>query len=124
MSLTLREYTLGQLANNCYLLADTQTNQAVLIDPPMEISGIVDQLQSSGWQLSLILLTHAHFDHTYGIYELQNELPSLPPIALHRGDADLYRGGGLGELMGLYRDPLPPVQRWLEDGDTLKIGAY
>ena len=124
MSLTLREYTLGQLANNSYLLADTQTNQAVLIDPPMGVSEILQDIQADGWQLSLILLTHAHFDHTYGIYELQDQLPSLPPIALHLGDANLYRGGGLGELMGLYRNPLPPVQRWLEDGDNIQLGEY
>lgn len=124
MPLHLREYVIGNMANNTYLLADSETNQALLIDPAMGISQIISEINTEGWQISKILLTHAHFDHTYGIYELQENWTSLPPIALHTYDQALYSDGGLGELMGLHREPLPPITHWLKDKETIQLGSY
>ena len=124
MSLHLQEYVIGNMANNTYLLTDTETNQALLIDPAMGISEIMPEIKNNGWQISEILLTHAHFDHTYGIYELQDNFPTLPPIALHTRDQTLYNGGGLGELMGLHRAPLPAISHWLKDEEIIQFGSY
>ena len=120
----LRHYTLGQMANNTYLIADPQTNQAVLIDPALGVSDILPEIASEGWQIGMILLTHAHFDHTYGIYQLMDILEPLPSIALHPCDENLYQSGGLGDLMGLHRDPLPGITHQLTDGEQLTIGKY
>ncbi|NSW50989.1 MAG: MBL fold metallo-hydrolase [Anaerolineae bacterium] len=120
----LRSYAIGQMANNTYLVADPASNHAVLIDPAMGIGKLLPGITSEGWQIQMILLTHAHFDHTYGIYELMEVLEPLPPIALHPRDGSLYNGGGLGELMGLFRDPFPAVQHPLTDGESLPVGQY
>jgi glyoxylase-like metal-dependent hydrolase (beta-lactamase superfamily II) len=120
----INTYALGQMGNNSYLFGDPDNKEAVLIDPSFEVSSILPELAEEGWTLKYILLTHAHFDHTYGIYELMKAMQTLPPIGLHPGDANLYNGGGLGELMGLHRDALPAPALHLAEGEVVQIGRY
>ena len=124
MSAAIKTFALGQMGNNTYLFGDTETKEAVLIDPSFEVASILPELNKEGWQIKYVLLTHAHFDHTYGIYELMSAMKSLPPIGLHACDRNLYDGGGLGELMGLHRDPLPAPTLNLTEGVDVKVGAY
>jgi glyoxylase-like metal-dependent hydrolase (beta-lactamase superfamily II) len=112
------------MGNNTYLFGDADSKEAALIDPSFEVSSILSELTEEGWTVKHILLTHAHFDHTYGIYELMKGMNELPPIALHHCEKNLYSEGGLGELMGLHRDPLPEPTVWLSEGVDFLVGAY
>ena len=73
----------GQLGTNCYLLEDEETRTAAVVDPGGEGARILAQLKADGMELKLILLTHAHFDHTGGVAELCAALPGVP-VYLHR----------------------------------------
>lgn len=119
----IKTYTLGQMGNNTYLFGDAESHQAVLIDPSFDTTKILPGLEQEGWQIEAILLTHAHFDHTNGIYELIDLLPELPPIALHPCDMNLYHEGGLGGF-GLHQKPLPEPELQLHEGIELSIGAH
>lgn len=69
-----------------YVLADTQTRQAAVIDAVLDLepsSGhlstdsadrIVHYLQAQGWQLQWILETHAHADHLSAAQYLRHQL--------------------------------------------------
>ena len=63
MSIEIIGKSLGMVATNAYLVADTQTNNAILIDPVDEAQTLVDLADAHGWSIELILATHAHFDH-------------------------------------------------------------
>lgn len=52
------------IANYCYLIVNEENHEAVLIDPAWDLSKIRRQLKQSGANLSAILLTHSHYDHT------------------------------------------------------------
>ena len=78
----------GQLGTNCYLLEDEETRTAAVVDPGGEGARILAQLKADGMELKLILLTHAHFDHTGGVAELCAALPGVP-VYLHPADAAL-----------------------------------
>lgn len=52
------------MKNNCYLIVDPVSFQAVIVDPAWEMEKITVVLDQSGATLSGILVTHAHFDHT------------------------------------------------------------
>ena len=60
----------GQLGTNCYLLEDEETRTAAVVDPGGEGARILAQLKADGMELKLILLTHAHFDHTGDVVKL------------------------------------------------------
>ena len=124
MNPTIKTYPIGQMGNNSYLFGDAESKEAVLIDPSFGVGNLLLELEKEGWTIKALLLTHAHFDHTYGIYELKDVMDELPPIGLHACEANLYREGGLGELMGLHRDPLPEPIISLKEGVDVQIGGY
>lgn len=119
----IKTFTLGKMGNNTYLFGDEATKEAVLIDPSFETAKILPGLKQQGWQIEAILLTHAHFDHTNGIYEMINALPELPPIALHPDDLNLYHEGGLGGF-GLHQNPLREPELELHEGIDMSIGTH
>ena len=103
----------GQLGTNCYLLEDEETRTAAVVDPGGEGARILAQLKADGMELKLILLTHAHFDHTGGVAELCAALPGVP-VYLHPADAALV-GGDVFPAVGAETTPY-------QDGDVVKLG--
>jgi len=81
VTLKIKSYTLGIVATNAYLIGDDVSKQAVLIDPVDEAQLLVDGAQEEGWEIALILATHAHFDHVLASAELKRLTGA--PFALH-----------------------------------------
>ncbi|MFK7861074.1 MAG: MBL fold metallo-hydrolase [Granulosicoccus sp.] len=67
---TIRVKSGSDLVNYCYLVVNRETNQAIVIDPAWEIEKIRSILSTRKCELTSILLTHHHKDHT----NLANEL--------------------------------------------------
>lgn len=63
MGFEIRVLTLGIAATNCYIVGDTETREAVLIDPVDQPELLLKTLSDEGWTLKLMLATHGHFDH-------------------------------------------------------------
>lgn len=82
----IRVFTLGLAATNAYLVADTTTGDAVVIDPVDEAALLHTTAQEAGWTIRAILATHAHFDHVLGSQPLK-EL-SGAPFFIHAEAAD------------------------------------
>jgi glyoxylase-like metal-dependent hydrolase (beta-lactamase superfamily II) len=59
----IRMLTLGFVNTNCYIVGDTETGEAVVIDPVDDDNTIYQTAHDEGWTIKLILATHAHFDH-------------------------------------------------------------
>ena len=104
----------GELGTNCYLLEDEATNSAAIVDPGGEGDRVLAQVQADGMEVKLILLTHAHFDHTGGVAALHKALPDVP-VYLHPADAALL-GTNVFPAIGV---PTVPY----DEGDTLKLGS-
>ena len=109
----------GQLGTNCYLLEDEETRTAAVVDPGGEGARILAQLKADGMELKLILLTHAHFDHTGGVAELCAALPGVP-VYLHPADAALV-GGDVFPAVGAETTPYHTPGH-TPGGVTLKVG--
>ena len=77
MSIEIRILTLGLASTHSYILGDTDTKEAVVIDPVDQAPLILKTAQDSGWTIKLILATHAHFDHVLASKELK-ELTGAP----------------------------------------------
>lgn len=118
----VRQLVNGQLVQNCYLVGDPESKEAVLIDPGEESDRFLAEAAEGGWRIIAIWLTHAHIDHVSGVAAVKAATGA--PVYLHEGDRTLYDRAPLqAEWMGLKADPLPPPDRPLRQGDTVSVGS-
>ena len=115
--------TLGPVQTNTYIIADPETNEAVVVDPAWDGAEIAKATLESGWQIKEIWLTHAHFDHIGGVAELVDSLPETPTIYLHPDDYDLRKDGGGAKKYGFNIDP-GPEPKSLTHGQILHVGNF
>ena len=112
----------GAFQENCYLLVDTETSRAVLIDPGEEGHRIVEAVKAAGVQLEAVWVTHAHLDHIGGIAEVKRHFDV--PVFLHPDDLALYRlAHRQAAAYGLPFDTPPLPDREFAEGDSLELGT-
>jgi len=111
----------GPLQCNCSLLACARTKQAVIIDPGDEGERIYQRVQELGLEIKYILHTHAHFDHIGGTGIIRSKTEA--PCCLHRDDEVLYQQLPMqGQMFGMKFEAAPAIEKYLEDGDSLRFG--
>ncbi len=68
----IHQYELGPMNNFAYILEDPSTKKAAVIDPAWDIPFLLNELKKNQLELEMILLTHGHYDHTSGLFEVLN----------------------------------------------------
>lgn len=63
MTIKIKSITLGAFSTNAYLVGDTETNHAILIDPVDNSPALLNMAEEEGWTIKLMIATHAHLDH-------------------------------------------------------------
>ena len=56
-------FTVGPVAENCYLFRRDGSDRAVIVDPGDEPDKLLEAIDGLGVGLDAIILTHTHFDH-------------------------------------------------------------
>ena len=113
----------GQLAENCYLLADRRTREAVIIDPGEEPAMFLAELDTRAWTLRAIWLTHAHVDHIMGVSAIRGATGA--PIHLHPLDRPIYDAlPQFGAWLGKQLEAPPPPDVALEPGGSVRVGRF
>lgn len=115
-------FTLGPAMTNAYLVADSDTMDAAVIDPSWDGKIILTEAQRRGWRIAHLWYTHAHFDHIGGAAEIADALNPLPLVALHPNDHVLWRAGGGAPLFGFRIDPGPEPTIDFVHGQILRLG--
>jgi hydroxyacylglutathione hydrolase len=59
----VRMFTVGMVAENCYLVRRDGSDRALIVDPGDEAEKLLEAVEAMGVTLDGILLTHTHFDH-------------------------------------------------------------
>jgi hydroxyacylglutathione hydrolase len=59
----VRSFTVGPVAENCYIARRDGAEHAVIVDPGDEADRILGAVDSLGLTVDAILVTHCHFDH-------------------------------------------------------------
>lgn len=121
--LEIVSFILGPAQTNTYLVADSESKDAAVIDPAWDGKTILAESQSRGWRIAHLWYTHAHFDHIGGAAEIADALHPLPLVALHPNDHVLWRAGGGGEYFGFKIDPGPEPAMDLVHGQILRLGS-
>jgi hydroxyacylglutathione hydrolase len=101
--LTERIWSGNSLRNFHYLVACSETGEALAIDP-LEWRLVLDAARRRGWEITRIVNTHEHADHTGGNARLKAETGA--EVLAHAGAA-LAIGG---------------VDRGLKAGDRIRVG--
>jgi len=119
--LKIEAFSLGQLQTNAYLLTNTVTNKAIVIDPGQNPKALVRRLETV--ELEAIVLTHAHFDHIAGVDEIR-KLKGCP-VYVHDLEAEWLTNP---KLNGSLRWPAvtepistDPAEYALAHGQQLKL---
>jgi hydroxyacylglutathione hydrolase len=113
----------GQLAENCYLVADRRAREAVIIDPGEEPAMFLAELDTRAWTLRAIWLTHAHIDHILGVGAVKQATGA--PIHLHPLDRPIYDAlPKFGAWLGMQLDPPPPPDVDLAPGKPVRVGRF
>jgi glyoxylase-like metal-dependent hydrolase (beta-lactamase superfamily II) len=99
----LKNFSVGSMDNNVYILIDPETRESVLFDAPTEADRILRALE--GTSLRYILMTHADPDHVQAIQQVRTATGA--PVGIHPAEAD--------------RLPAPPDFD-LEDGQVIHFG--
>jgi glyoxylase-like metal-dependent hydrolase (beta-lactamase superfamily II) len=86
--LTLRMES-GPFINHSYIILDRPTGRAAVVDPSWDLNKITERLEDLDARLTMILLTHAHYDHV-------NLVPPLiekfgPQVVISSAESDFYR---------------------------------
>ena len=117
-----------------YVLADTSSGQAAVIDPVLDFepkSGtltsassdrIIDYVRAQGWQVQWILETHAHADHLSGAQHIRHHLGGKVAIGAHiREVQKMFRS-----IFHFERSFLPDGSQFdhlFEDGEQFQVGT-
>ncbi len=101
--LTVTKIAVGPMDNNAYLLRDTSTGQAILIDAANEAGRLIELIGDT--PVGTIVTTHQHADHWQALAEVQKHTGA--EVVAHPADADA----------------LPvPVSRLVAHGEVLTFG--
>lgn len=109
---------------NCTLIWDDETREAVLTDVGGDVPFLLQEIEKHNLNLTQIWLTHGHLDHVGGVVELRSHL-DVPVWGPH--SEDLFLLEELPRITAEYGFPVSPSftpTRWLQEGDTLKVGKY
>jgi glyoxylase-like metal-dependent hydrolase (beta-lactamase superfamily II) len=121
--LEIVSFTLGPAVTNAYLVADSETKEAAVIDPAWDGQIILEAAGQRGWRVAHLWYTHAHFDHIGGAGAIADALNPLPFVALHPNDHVLWRAGGGGAFFGFDIDPGPEPTIDFYQGQILRLGS-
>lgn len=117
----IKQFTLGQLENNVYLVMDEKTKKAVLIDASAMSPEIVQTVKELGAKVQYILLTHGHFDHVMGVNALKKALNT--EAVIHKDDLAISDNvNEFTRLFGLPDGEVPKYELYINDGDVITVG--
>jgi glyoxylase-like metal-dependent hydrolase (beta-lactamase superfamily II) len=77
----------GPIETNCYLIYDSQTREAALVDVGGPIDTLIEFIEQHDLNLKYFLCTHGHPDHFIQVPELRDRFPGAKTV-LHKLDYD------------------------------------
>lgn len=121
MDLAITTLVVSPFEQNCRVVVDRASGDAVVVDPGDDPRGILAAVKASGGRVRYLLATHGHLDHVGAVVPVREALRA--PFAIHRADRpilelmpDHARMFGMGPLR------VPDIDLDLSELDELPFG--
>ncbi|MFN8590472.1 MAG: MBL fold metallo-hydrolase [Thermomicrobiales bacterium] len=122
MPLEIVAFPGGPVETNAYLVADSATGDALVIDAPHATTeAIVAEAAQRGWTIRQIVITHSHWDHIADAKALKDATGA--PLLAH--PLAVERLANPSSPFGELPVPVPPAttDATLDEGDTVTLGG-
>jgi hydroxyacylglutathione hydrolase len=122
MDLEVETLVVGPFQQNCRIVKDRRSGQAVIVDPGDEAERILAAVRRLGARVSHVLATHAHLDHVGAVAPVKRALGV--PFGLHRADLALLQAlPAHGRMFGIHGLEVPAVEIDLAEVEEIPFGA-
>lgn len=124
--LQVKSFTFNILGANCYVIWEEGQQHCVIVDPGMyrdfEETAMTDFLSAEGLTPDGILLTHGHFDHTWGVSLLVARYGC--PVYMSDADRETARmGASFFHQLSFMKQPKTFSYQDISDGQVLSLGG-
>ena len=120
--LMIRGIVVGVFQENCWVVGNRRTGEAICIDPGDQPDEILALAADMGVRIKYIANSHAHVDHILGVAGVHAATGAK--FLLHEDDLNLLRTGwkGAAERFGIDVGEGPPdPDRFVQDGDKVEV---
>ena len=113
-------YELGD-ETNCYIIADEETKEAMVIDPGGEPEKIQEMLNILAVNVKYIYLTHCHGDHIGGVAKIKNDYNAK--VLIHRKESEDLNNPDVNLMQYIGMEPIElEADSRVDDEDLIHIG--
>lgn len=120
-ALIRKTFSVPPLGCNCSIIGDPVTKQAIVVDPGGAHERILQEVKQLGLTITMILHTHAHFDHFLASGEMKKATGAT--LCLHEDDRELWSMLDVQcRMFGVPYVPVPEPEYWLKDEEKLLVG--
>ena len=116
----IEKLEVGMIAANCYIVADENKKEGMIIDPDEEPDTVVNRIEELDLNIKYIVLTHGHPDHIGGVKGVKDAVGG--EILIHENEAGTLESSGRRGGFGFPMGETAPADRTLKGGEILDIG--
>ena len=119
MRIIVKGYRVGMMPTNFYYMHLEGSQDAVVFDPADSGKELADVLQQEGLTIRAIFLTHAHFDHIFGVKAMKEATGA--PVYAYEGEKGLCGSSQLNQSAMIGRPCTVEPDVWLKDGEVTEL---
>ena len=117
----IRTITAGPIETNAFVIGDEASQEAMIVDaPPDSAERIFDAIRDGGYTVTLLVLTHAHFDHVVDAAAIKKQTGA--PLAIHE-DAMTQLRQVIQDRQAPYSVEEIGPDQYLSSGDEIAVGS-
>ncbi|MDD5312559.1 MAG: MBL fold metallo-hydrolase [Dehalococcoidia bacterium] len=113
--------TVGFIATNCYVVGSEMTGKGMIIDPGAEPKLILKTVADLNLSVSLIAITHSHFDHIGALKQVKDATGAKFAVGTSALKATTSAFTKLMAAMSGSSATIPEPDILLKDGDSIDI---